>query len=912
MLSDKHAALTKAQLFARLGRGLAGGVTVLTPNRRLAQALLREFDAGEAARGRKAWESADILPYAAFVERCYEDALYSELAPGLPILLTPAQEHTLWEDAIRASKLAETLLSPSSAAAQCREAWQLAHAWHLMPRLKGVAANEDAKVFLDWAARYERACARSSRKAGYTDAARLPDAVIPLLAHQAVTKPNTLVLYAFDIITGQQRALLDALAAMGIEVLATGPVGHAGRNSRIAFTAERDEMLACATWARARLEANQQAHIGVVVPGLAQARSTVSRIFASIMQPDHSLPGVSRKTLPFNISIGVALDQYPLVHDALLALQLAGREIEFNHASRLLRSPFLGGSDAEMAARARLDALLRERAGTVLTLEALLRLMDTRGAPRCPVLAERLSQLAEFRKTNLFGAKQPSEWAKAISAALGLLGFPDKGRSLDSTEYQTLKKWHEVVVDFAALDAVAGRIGYADACRRLTRMAADTLFQPEAADVPVQVLGVLESAGLEFDHLWVMGLTDEAWPIPVRPNPFIPIKLQREAGVPQADSAGSIELDRRITAGWLAAAAEVVFSCPLREGDRELSASPLIAAVPGAKFEDFGISAYDKLRDAIHRARREERIIDDMAPALAHPGIDAGPHSGGTGLFRDQAACPFRAFAAHRLGSEALETPQPGLSAMDRGTLLHAVLAAAWTALDGKAALDAISTDELAALLARCADEAIGRLRRWKPEALQGRFAGLERSRLAALARDWLEFEKQRPAFEVVAVEEKRVVQFGGVAVNAKLDRMDKLGGDVHAVLDYKTGEASVTAWLGARPDEPQLPLYAIASEKNIAVVAFARVKTGELEFKGIARDKGLLPGVKTIVDQRSALAGAYGSWDDLVEGWRRELAALGQGFASGDARVAPKHGDETCQFCGMQPLCRINERNDE
>ena len=65
---------------------------------------------------------------------------------------------------------------------------------------------------------------------------------------------------------------------------------------------------------------------------------------------------------------------------------------------------------------------------------------------------------------------------------------------------------------------------------RVKRLAAQTLFQPEAPDVPIQVLGVLESAGLEFDHLWVMGLTDEAWPIPARPNPFIPVALQRAAG----------------------------------------------------------------------------------------------------------------------------------------------------------------------------------------------------------------------------------------------------------------------------------------------------------------------------------------------------------------------------------------------
>ena len=160
------ATLSKSRLFEHLAEGLAVGATVLTPNQRSAQALVREFDAAQAAQGRSAWESADILPYFAFVERCYQDALYSGLASDLPVLLTPAQEQALWEDAIRTSKLAETLLSASSAAAQCRDAWQLAHAWRLMPRAKAAPASEDARVYLDWAARYERACARSGRGSG--------------------------------------------------------------------------------------------------------------------------------------------------------------------------------------------------------------------------------------------------------------------------------------------------------------------------------------------------------------------------------------------------------------------------------------------------------------------------------------------------------------------------------------------------------------------------------------------------------------------------------------------------------------------------------------------------------------------------------------------------------------------------
>jgi hypothetical protein len=42
-----------------------------------------------------------------------------------------------------------------------------------------------------------------------------------------------------------------------------------------------------------------------------------------------------------------------------------------------------------------------------------------------------------------------------------------------------------------------------------------------------------------------------AWPIPARPNPFIPVALQRAAGVPESSAAASLDLDSRITRGWL-------------------------------------------------------------------------------------------------------------------------------------------------------------------------------------------------------------------------------------------------------------------------------------------------------------------------------------------------------------------------
>ena len=75
-----YAPVPKPELLARLAQGHAARIAVVTPNRRLAQELAREFDAQQAAKGLKAWETADVLPYSALVERLYEDAFYSDIA----------------------------------------------------------------------------------------------------------------------------------------------------------------------------------------------------------------------------------------------------------------------------------------------------------------------------------------------------------------------------------------------------------------------------------------------------------------------------------------------------------------------------------------------------------------------------------------------------------------------------------------------------------------------------------------------------------------------------------------------------------------------------------------------------------------------------------------------------------------
>ncbi len=859
--------LAKPELLERLAAGHAAGITVVTPNVRLARELAREFDQCQIDAGRSTWEAADVLPYAAFVERLYEDALYSELAAHLPRLLSSAQAQALWEAAIRESRWGEALLAVPAAAADAARAWSLVQAWDIAGSLGKFPGNDDAKAFAAWARAYERRCARDA----LVDEARLPQVVAPLLGEAALRKPQLLVSYGFDALEPQARAFFEACGKAGVALAACVPARRPAAARRRVFASARSELEAAAQWARARLEAGAQ-RVGVVIPQLGERRREVVRVFARSLHPAYNLPGEAKRALPFNLSLGAPLADAPLARAALALLELSAGEVAYEQASRLLRSPFVAGAEAEMAQRARLDAALRATAPARLTLGKLVGRVHG-----CPLLRQRLEALFALPRPE---SASPHDWARHFTAALEAVGFPGE-RSLDSDEFQVRAKLNETLTEFARLERVVPRLSLARALDVLRRLCAEILFQPETPDAPVQVLGVIESLGLAFDALWVSGLTDEAWPLHVKANPFVPPALQRKAGIREASPEATLEWAKRATEGWLTAAEEVIVSYAVREDDRELLPSPLIADVPAAQPDDApGVA---RLRDLIFSARRTQRVADGQAPALA-----TRTPKGGTRVLADQAACPFRAFARHRLSAEALEAPQEGLDARARGQLLHALMKALWRELRGSAGL----AGDVAAAISKAASAAVAEVRVEEP------FAALERARLAKLAGEWLEVERGRAPFEVVAVEDKRTLHVAGLALNGRIDRMDRLVAGGYALIDYKSGRPTPNDWAGERPNDPQLPLYALNAAEDVTAVAFAKLKAGQMRYMGFSARADLIPDVKPAKD-----------WGALLEGWRREIEALGQGFVAGDARVDPKKLLATCRYCDLQPLCRVYER---
>jgi probable DNA repair protein len=278
----------------------------------------------------------------------------------------------------------------------------------------------------------------------------------------------------------------------------------------------------------------------------------------------------------------------------------------------------------------------------------------------------------------------------------------------------------------------------------------------------------------------------------------------------------------------------------------------------------------------------------------------------GTGVFKDQAACPFRAFAHARLGARALDEPEPGLDALGRGILLHGVMERVWRNLKSHSQLCALPEDVLHLAVREAVAGAIFEMARERPQTFTARFMALEQVRLEQLVLGWLEIEKRRAPFTVVLPEKDQTASYGGLAVRIVPDRIDELEGGARVVIDYKTGTPKLNQWFGDRPDEPQLPIYALA-QNNVAAVAFAQLRKDDAHFLGIAAEAGLVPDVKTVADTREAAA--LGSWESLLAEWRRVIEALGEEYRTGDARVAPKDGFKTCEYCDLGPLCRIREQ---
>jgi RecB family exonuclease len=154
--------------------------------------------------------------------------------------------------------------------------------------------------------------------------------------------------------------------------------------------------------------------------------------------------------------------------------------------------------------------------------------------------------------------------------------------------------------------------------------------------------------------------------------------------------------------------------------------------------------------------------------------------------------------------------------------------------------------------------------------------------------------------------EREHSLKIGPLTLVTRIDRIDELAEGGRLLLDYKTGRVKVQSWLEQRPDDPQLPLYALGEPTELMAVSFACLKPGETGFVGLAARGGMPEGISVYAEKKTRPASAP-DWESLLAYWDKNLTALAEEYATGDARVMPKQ-PQTCERCHLSTVCRIHE----
>jgi probable DNA repair protein len=741
----------------------------------------------------------------------------------------------VWERLVRDDAGLAEILSPAGLGDVAYRSWNLLHQYCIPDTALDAAAGVEALAFAGWVASYRGWL----QTGGWLDPAQAAGKA------GAMPRDTPFEFRGFDRLTPEQSRFVDSQRAAGVAI-ALQPAADATeaiRGEVVACNDFDDEIETAARWAAARLQVQPDARVALVVPGLDVERSRVRRVLDRVLVPRAArTTGPAPESTAYELAAARPLLERPVVAAALGWLEALVRPAEPGMASTLLLGAYDGAAMQERDARAELDVALRR---SRLPQPGLAQVAASARQHGCTATAARIDA-ALVRAARWTVPQLPSRWATEFSALLLDLGWP--GVAPDSAENQSVQRWQTLVAEFAAGDDVTGPMRAGTALGQLRALATETAFEPQEIAAPLLVIDPATATGMHFDASWICGLDAARWPAPAAPDPFLPRDWQARQGVAGA-TAELAERDARLRLQQLTHSAPVVLcSVPRFEQEAPLLPSAFVAGLPVLERDALDVSLWrgvDTTRALFQSRPPMVRVVDGRVPPFAE--LDVA--KGGARLLELQSACPFRAAVELRLGGRQLEDPAAGIAPTERGILVHDVLEAFWKQVQDQPTLLAMSSAQVEALVREFARGVVEPLRASADE-VRGRLLDLEQRWLEARVLDLVERDRAREPFTVVQAEAEQHVDVGGVQVRVKLDRVDRLADGSLAVIDYKTGSgAKPAAWMGERPESPQLPLYVrVVGEEQVSAVAFGVVRKGATEYVGIARAGAAFGGLKPFV----------------------------------------------------------------
>ena len=866
---------------------------VLSVNNRLTRSIVAKFAQGLGPPQSVA-EIPLIMPWSSWLPWLLQQASFENLDALPSVVLDNFASQALWVEVIGILEFGDaSLLDVNQAAQAAQQADTLIDEWRLQVRPE--EATEEFERFSLWRDAYRARL----HAIDALDANTLIDRALTLIQTQLVQLPERVVLAGFTEFSARMSRVLDALIKAEVQVLRL----HDQRNPAVQPTAisldsPQDEWLAAALWARQALSTSPAGKFAIIAVGLQADAAHARRTLDAVLTPE-------KAGYTYNLAVGPSLAEWSFGRALLAWLRTftvfaRGQSATPKELAQALLAGCCAGGQAERGARALIDAGWRRKQDVLVTLA------DWR---------HQLSSLSELGPAwqLAFEAWQAdtshtdcATWVLRIKRCLGLLGFPG-GQTQTTTQYQLSEALDQMLGGFARLDPVLGDIDANTALAWLDRLARSTVFQPQRdSNARLDVLGLLEAEGGQWDGVWIVGMSDEAMPAAPKPNPFIPIASLQRGNAPRATPARELEWAHKLYQHLLTSAPNIIVSVALHDGERELRASPFI---PKPVRADRPMAFWQRSITPLEL----ESLLCDRAPTVLQQEVI----SGGTSLLETQAKNPLWAFLRYRLHASGLQPYAILPPNTLRGDFIHGILENFWRGVPDQSSLLAlIENGALHTTLVEIANAVAQQELAQLSEVLRQ----LEIVRAVPLIADWLVLEASRAPFTVTEVESESRLDFGAFHLKMKLDRVDEIEGGAKVVLDYKSSASlkNVTKdWNHTRPVNLQLPAYvslllARPTPPDIAALLLVQIhakqdhgQSGGKAAKGIAGLAQFDIGLKglPVFDAEKDCLGE--DWRSALNKLDKLVRDLGLEFAQG-VTVNESWRLDDLKYCDVKPLLRF------
>ena len=885
------------------------GTLILTSGGRLARLLKHRYRQTQMSEGRQGWILPDILSLNAWIRKAW-NLTWPAIHP-----LSHVSRLALWREAVG------RVPPPEPFIADIELFETLDETYAVLARHKLLSQPE---ISLDTPLLLWRRKAFEVFEELLIGCKSFHPALLPLylagaISEGAVELPDAIFLAAFEAPSPVEESLFACLSKECKVIRFDLPKGTPQQIKGVVLQDRRQE----AAWLVQQLVADARHitlnQIGVVVPDTETYVPYLKETLAEIVGESHD-----EVRSAFNISAGTSLLKRSLIQAGLLPLRFWIEGELRAHLLAMLLSPYYGRWARCRDEIARVDLLWRQEG----IEEGFRELFG--------ILSQKYEKFHDFFRNGGYDfeatlrdvienrIRTGAEWVNTLGKFWRAVGFPVISDEADSGAWEHLKNILTAMQEDLRSCSMSIAEFWAFLRHELSRKLVHVRGIEEAG---IQVLGLIESRGMSFEKLYVLGLEAKSLPRPVRSLPLLSPHERRHVHGATAES--QFFFAREAFDHLLACAPSVTLLRPAEEAAERLAPSPFWSqAVAEETHEvvDFWnapdpVWARSAWLQGTEKGLESRKVFPPSDPPIKGELL---PAAISVSQLSTAFTCSFRFYAETMLKVLPLEEFVAGISPADRGSLLHKTLALFTRRCRENGLMGERDRPAMRELLKECVEEILAPFclsagpgsmnavtpHGWRVEKC--RWLGDETG-APGLLIEWLDLELKRleKGWEWLCEESS----FHGLkfdewpfSVSGRIDRIDRHKEKGLVLWDYKSGEHPAAKAVTEYFADPQIPAYLAAS------ISGQVFEAEEDTASGVPVSGGYI-GLKTASAVSHVLVIPKGrTWNEVLDIWREKVALVGKMLASGNFSAEPypvsdvPHKENACRICPYKVLCGKKE----